>query len=320
MEILGILADSYTVGGGKRRIVDNSKNSRRVLVFETYSPKAFASIKEIDPDLRDRCVLISMLRTRADYPYPEAHLPIWQDIRDKSYRHLLTRWQGVKEIYLTAGEDVNNRVKELWKPIETILRLENVPDEEFQNIKEVFLESMLETQAELTDLEIELFEVVLEMLEKTKEKILTVDEIAAKLSNHGMTDKGVRTWVGKAIKQFSLSDRRAGRVNSKRAYVFSYDHVKSVFLRYHQTVGTGGQVVDDINNQLVTNDHLKNIGGNEVADATSLPLIKREVVTTEPLIHQDTDHLATKTTYLTPSQNKTTFNGVVEVEDILDEI
>ena len=75
-EILGILADSYTIGGGKRRLVHISDKKRRVLEFETYAPKAFASTKEIDPDLKDRCIQIVMLRATREYPYPEAFLPV----------------------------------------------------------------------------------------------------------------------------------------------------------------------------------------------------------------------------------------------------
>ena len=106
VELLGILADSYTVGGGKRRVIQITNKSRRVLEFETYSPKAFASTKEIDQDLKDRCIELNMVRAEKEYPYPEAFLPIWPELRDKLYRLLLTRWQEVREIYQTAGQGV----------------------------------------------------------------------------------------------------------------------------------------------------------------------------------------------------------------------
>jgi len=94
-----------------------------------------------------------MLRATKDYPYPEAHLPIWSELRDKLYRLLLTRWQKVKEIYPDTGKGIIQRVRELWRPIETILKLENVVEQEVDEIKPAFLESMIETQAELSDRE-----------------------------------------------------------------------------------------------------------------------------------------------------------------------
>ena len=37
VELLGLLADSYTVGGGRRRIVSiSNQGTRRVVEFETY--------------------------------------------------------------------------------------------------------------------------------------------------------------------------------------------------------------------------------------------------------------------------------------------
>src|SRR5574337_577008 len=98
--------------------------------FETYSPKAFASIKEIDSDLRDRCIEITMLRATKDFLEPEGFLPVWGELRDKLYRLLLTKWKEVREIYQITGEGVSHRVRELWRPIETILKLENVSPEE----------------------------------------------------------------------------------------------------------------------------------------------------------------------------------------------
>lgn len=236
IEILGLLTDSYTKGGGTRRIVNISNKKRSVMDFETYSPKAFASIKEIDSDLRDRCVEITMLRATRDFPEPEAFLPIWSNLRDKLYRLLLTKWQDVKQIYETTGAGMSHRVKELWRPIETILKLENVSEVEIQNIKDVFLESMQMTQAELSDHEYELFSVLLGMLEQQENKkgIFTVGEIAEKLSKEeGVKEKTVQVWVGRMLRQFSLFDYPCGRKNgNKRQYFFCYDHVKNIFERY----------------------------------------------------------------------------------------
>ena len=198
IEILGLLTDSYTKGGGTRRIVNISNKKRSVMDFETYSPKAFASIKEIDADLRDRCIEITMLRASKDFPEPEAFLLIWGDLRDKLYRLLLTRWKDAREIYQTTGAGVSHRVRELWRPIETILKLENVSEVEIQNIKDVFLESMQITQIELNDHEYELFSVLLEMLKQQENKkgVFTVGEIAEKLSKEEGGERKNRSGMG----------------------------------------------------------------------------------------------------------------------------
>jgi|Deesub1362A_J573_1020465.scaffolds.fasta_scaffold00319_22 Mn-dependent DtxR family transcriptional regulator len=296
-ELLGILADSYTPGGGKRRIVDISNKKRRVLEFETYSPKAFASIREIDVDLRDRCVLIPMLRTTKDYPYPEAYLPIWRDLRDKLYRLLLTKWRQVIELYQTSGEGVTQRVKELWRPLETVLRLENVSAEEIHAIKRFFLESMLETQTDLSDREEELFEILFKLLEDTEKGVFTVNDIASKLKpDNSTTEKGLQTWVGRKLRQFSLYDRQAGRKNGKRAYAFSLAHVRDVYRRYHLAGGITGDVVENQKDQAFMHDYLRNEADNRgnkvVIDTTST----NEVVISKALKNKDNDYHTTEAT------------------------
>lgn len=265
-EILGILTDSYTIGGGKRRIVVITNKSRKVVEFETYSPKAFASIKDIDSDLKDRCILFPMIRASREYPYPEAYLPIWGELRDKLYRLLLVKWKDAKEIYQTTGTGMSHRVRELWKPIETMLRLEDVPPEEQEGIKAVFLEAMQETQVELSDHENELFDTLLEMMEESDERVFSADEIAKRLHHdEGISEKAIQTWVGQIIKQMSLYTQKVGRKNGKRAYLFNYDHVKNIRNRYtSQTGGTGGQVVFHQQSQGISDDHLENTGGNDV--------------------------------------------------------
>lgn len=236
VELLGLLTDSYTRGGGTRRIVNISNKKRTVMDFETYSPKVFAAIREIDDDLRDRCVEITMLRATKDYPEPEAFLPIWGDLRDKLYRLLLTQWNETRKIYQTTGEGMSHRVRELWRPIETILRLENVSQEEIQNIKDYFLESMEITQVGLTDREYDLFDKLLKMLESEPERkgIFTVKEIADKLTcDEGVKERTIQTWVGRLLRQFSLYDYPCGRRDAgSKQYYFSYDHVKSIRERY----------------------------------------------------------------------------------------
>jgi hypothetical protein len=311
-ELLGILSDSYTPGGGKRRIVDMSNNKRRVLEFETYGPKAFASIKEIDPDLKDRCIHIPMIRATQDFPYPEPYLRVWGELRDKLYRFLLTRYSEIKEIYERTGEGVSQRVRELWRPLETALRLENVPEDEMGGIRSFFLESMLETQSELTDHEEELFQVLFALLEGGEKKVLSIQEIADCFKNEdGVSKRSLTTWTGKTLRQFSLYHRQAGRKDRKRAYLFSLDHVKDIYLRYQNIGGFSGNVVKSLEYQTDISDHIQKTGGSGTTECGTdidtdipLPLIgttsKNEVAHDNSLDNKDKYHLTEKTTEKLP--------------------
>lgn len=317
-EILGILADSYTIGGGKRRIVDISNKRRRVVEFGTYAPKAFASIREIDSDLKDRCIQITMLRAMKDYPYPEAFLPIWHGLRDKLYRLLLTKWREVRGIYQNTGEGVTQRVRELWRPIETILLLEKVSDEEIRAIRVFFLDSMMETQAELSESEVELFETLFEMLEDTKEGIYSAEEIATRINTRpkdGMSDKAMQIWTGRVLKQFSLYNEQVGRKNKKRAYRFTYDYVKNIFDRYHTSNGLYGRMVKPLDNKQSTVDHTKNVNGLYGKDTIEIPLNtigEKSMVTSEPLINKASDHNTIKTI---PISGNKPFLKTLEIEN-----
>jgi hypothetical protein len=249
VELLGILADSYTIGGGKRRVISITNKSRRVLEFETYSPKAFASISEIDTDLKDRCIELNMVRAEKEYPYPEAFLPIWPNLRDKLYRLLLTQWQAVREIYQAAGQGVKARVRELWRPIDAILILEKVPEDERVAIREAFLESMEETQTGLTDLEVALFEAIKALLGESEQGTFTTSDIVDKMGLPDTADfsRSKQTkWVGRTLNKLTLFTKREGRVKNRHSYLFTLEHVENIFNRY-QTNGMNGTSAESAN-------------------------------------------------------------------------
>ena len=147
-----------------------------------------------------------------------------------------------------------------------MLRLEGVPLEEQKEVMSVFLESMQETQVELSDHENGLFETLLEMLEESRQGIFSVWEIASRVRHDGvLSEKALQTWVGNIIKQMGIYTSPMPRKNKKRAYLFDYDRVKDIYDRYTlKTGGTGGKVVLAQQIQGIPGYHLKDIGGNEV--------------------------------------------------------
>lgn len=280
-EIVGILADSYRRYGGRRRVVELRVTGRRILEFETYAPKVFASYKDIHFDLKDRCIEIVMTKTEVDFPDTAVHYSMWSDIRDTLYRLLLTRWKDVMQIYPNTGKDMRNRTKELWRPIETVLILEKVPEDEVREIKTFFLESMHETQNELTENELGLFGVLRDILKERGKAILTATDIAKKLKPEYTTmndkeKKSLQSWIGKTLKLFKLWDREAGRIDTKRAYEFSIDRVEEILKKYASENNSSGIVVESRKNQGISGDNSqKNIvvdSGNGQESTTQLPL------------------------------------------------
>ncbi|MBF0556055.1 MAG: hypothetical protein HQK96_16140, partial [Nitrospirae bacterium] len=270
VDLVGLLADAYVRGGGKRRIVDMSNKTRRIVEFEVFSPKAFASFKEIAPDLKDRCILVSMIRAEEEYPEPEPFLSVWAEIRDILYRNLLMRWQEAEDVYVHTGAGVSHRVRELWRPLETVLTMEKVDDTERQAIFNYFMGSMIESQVELSDNEVSLFEALRELLKDSGGTgIFTSTDIAKRIKEDrikenkdvNVDEKSLTTWIGTLIKKFSLYDSHAPRKGNKRPYNFSYDHVEKIFNRYSETGGICGKVAYSKENQPSADSHLKNTGG-----------------------------------------------------------
>jgi len=246
-ENIGFHADSYTIDGGKKRLVTQGSNGmRQVQEFEAYSPKGYASLTEIDEDLRDRCILIPMVRATKEYEYPAGYSPIWHDLRDSLYRLLLTRWTLALEIYPNTGMNLTQRPRELWRPLETVLRLENVGSEEIENLKRAFCLSIAETQDELSDRERVLID-ALSLLTETKKddpngvslssmdimlqmkKIATAMQLDLGFDN----DKKYTTWIGKNIKRMSLASTRDPKKIAKRhCYIFHYNHIRDINSRF----------------------------------------------------------------------------------------
>ncbi|MCX5803485.1 MAG: DUF3854 domain-containing protein [Proteobacteria bacterium] len=267
IELLGLLADSYTPGGGKRRIVHITNKSRKVVEFETYSPKAFASIKEIDSDLKDRCIEIIMIRAAREYCYPEPFLPIWGELRDKLYRLLLTQWREVREIYQTAGLDMTQRIRELWRPLDTILTLENVLEEERQTIKNAFLESMLETQTGLSELEEKLIQAIDDLLGYSGQGVFTTTEITEKMDLPDIEEfkkKDQVRWAGRTVNKLYLYTKKLGRSGNKHKYLFDREHLNNILKRYKIDDFNGATA--ESNTDATLQDAIEKSGNGATAD------------------------------------------------------
>lgn len=115
---IGLLADSYKRAGGKRKIISGS----RVLEFETYGPKAFASTTELDFDLSDRCFRIDMRKASRRTPDVNPDAPVFAQLRDALYRFALGRFKDVRVTYKDMSVD-GSRKGELERALRTIRKL-----------------------------------------------------------------------------------------------------------------------------------------------------------------------------------------------------
>lgn len=207
--LVGLLADSYKKAGGKRRVVEVSKAGRTVLEFSTYGPKAFASTKQLDPDLADRCIRIAMTRTRQRLPDLEGWEPVWAELRDKLYRFALGAFREVIQNYQEIKGD-GTRIGELWRPLWAVLKALGVDQRDIELIRILFMAGAIEGQHELTQWESILFEVLREKAEFHDSFEMTAEEILGSMDIEGEHQPGVK-WIGNSLSRFSLYSKRLAR-------------------------------------------------------------------------------------------------------------
>ena len=106
-ELKEILVDGYKKGGGKRRVIDISNSGRKVIEFDSYCPKVFASLEPLPDDLADRTFTINMAPASKIYPSPSASKRDWKQIRTDMVKLMLTIYREVNT-YIMASSN-------LWK-------------------------------------------------------------------------------------------------------------------------------------------------------------------------------------------------------------
>ncbi|MCX6760449.1 MAG: hypothetical protein NTW46_03865 [Candidatus Nealsonbacteria bacterium] len=244
-ELLDILTDSYKKSGGKRRVVNfDKKKSREVLEFETYSPKVFASIRELPEDLRDRCFIVPLVRSQKNFPSPDDENENWKEIRGNLYKLLLTSYDlvanyyAVRKIEYKNQSDIVGRELELWLPLEVIFTAFGI-DDEVEPAKKRFLSQYGFAEYEPSDIEEEVAKAILNQFQDKSEAILTPKEISELIDvdffSAGETPKQRAAKVGWAIKKFNLSSEKKSRTKEGVRYLFEKDKVESIYKSYFKT-------------------------------------------------------------------------------------
>jgi len=244
-ELLDILADSYKKSGGKRRVMNlDKRKGREVLEFETYSPKAFASVKELPEDLRDRCLVVPLIKSQKNFPDPDDNNENWREVRGEIYQLQMTNYDfvsssyTVKKIEYRQSQEILGRSLELWLPFEIILGCFGA-GEKIVESKKRFLSQYGFTEYEPSELEEEVIKAILSQLQDKSEAILTPKGISEFIDVEAFypsdTPKQKAAKVGWAIKKFNLSSERKPRTKDGVRYLFEKSRVEGIHKSYFKT-------------------------------------------------------------------------------------
>ena len=242
-DMLDILTDSYKRSGGKRRIVEFDKNKgRKVVEYETYGPKAFASIRELPEDLRDRCLIIPIVRSKKNFLDPDNGGARWKALRGKLYRLVIDQYGNADANYTALrigyekSGDMIGRELELWLPLETILECVGHRDL-VAEAKARFLSWYSFAEYEPSELEEAVIRILREQFDTENADEITVSpkDVAERIdpdcfrSNDTPNQRAVK--VGWAIKKFNLASQKA-RVGKGQSYRFQKEKVEIAYWNY----------------------------------------------------------------------------------------
>ena len=251
-QMKGILADSYKRLGAVRKVIRQSGGRRSILEFSAYGPKAFASTTELDPDLVDRCCRFNMKRTNLALPDFMGYEPLWLELRDQLYRFLLTKWREVQQEYHAIPSNGTRR-GELWKPLASVLKVCNVPEEEQTQIRTAFNECTAQTRSAMSVQEVAIFQVLKDEADRHAAFTLSSQEMTSLLKPLLDCDAWITPQaVGKLIKKYGLATEYVKKTRKKQLYYsFTQDIVMDAIERY--------KIRD-----MMTAPEFKNTGGDEI--------------------------------------------------------
>jgi hypothetical protein len=246
-DFLDVLTDSYKRAGGSVRKMVQNKNGWDLEEFEAYGPKAFASINQLPEDLRDRCIVVPLIRSNKNYPPVNEENNIWREIRSELYILLISQFIFFESTYLlkTSEYKENNaifgRKLELWLPIETVLRSVFTNEEEIESAKKRFLSRYEFASYQTSEIEVAVIETIILLMEDKQEIILRPKEIALKINTELFDEddkftfanqKQKSTIVGRAINKFNLATQKLGRDSQGERYLFSKEQIEKIYQGY----------------------------------------------------------------------------------------
>jgi len=246
-DFLDVLTDSYKRAGGNVRKMVANKNNWNLEEFEAYSPKAFASISQLPEDLRDRCIVIPLIRSNKNYPSINEEDGIWKEIRSGLYTFLIREFLYVGQMYTLkefeykSSNEIFGRPLELWLPIESILKSVFVNVEEIELAKKRFLSRYEFSSYQTSEIEVAVIETIISLMGDKQEITLRPKEIALKIDTelfdeddkfNFASQKQKATIVGRAINKFNLATQKLGRDSQGERYLFTKEHLEKIHTGY----------------------------------------------------------------------------------------
>ena len=131
--LCNLILESYKKGSN-RIITEFKGRIRYKTYFETYSPKCFASHNDLQEDLRDRCLIIPLIKSSArNFPSPLSSLTDWKQVRLRLIMSLIKNYQKSQLIASRTNEFLTmpsgkGRELELWIPLQVILETYDCKD------------------------------------------------------------------------------------------------------------------------------------------------------------------------------------------------
>jgi hypothetical protein len=214
-------------------MITQGKGTKRTYrSYSLYGAKGFATTKPLDLDLLDRCILISMRKSKKPLADLCGNEPIWADLRDGLFRFLLCRYAEVQEAY-QAIESTGNRQGELWRPLEAVARVIGLPEAEISEIRQTFYLCTAKTKAEPSQAELLMLQAIADAAATAAgDFLMTAQQIQSAIApSLPKKDLPSVQWIGQKIAVYGLykADGKVKRSKRKETfYNFSPGHVKAI--------------------------------------------------------------------------------------------
>jgi len=248
-DFLDVLTDSYKRGGGSVRKMIAVKNNWILEEFEAYGPKAFASINQLPEDLRDRCIVIPLIRSKRNHPQINEEDSMWIEIRNDLYILLLNNFVFTELSYnlirakYKESVSVLGRQLELWLPIEAIQSSVFVLEEEIESSKKRFQSRYDFASYQTNEIEVAVICTIISLMKDKEEMVLRPKDIASEISPEMFEDdddfsfaskKQKASKVGRAIMKFNLATSKLPRDNQGERYLFQRDQLQKIHNSYFE--------------------------------------------------------------------------------------
>ena len=219
----------------------NKDNAMAVETFQTYSPKAIASINKVDETLSSRGITITMIKT-GDKKKGNVVIRkdgwIWGVLRDRLRVLFLILASEANKIYRNDNEinQLSCRKNELWSTLLVIARL--VGDDAFTKLKEIALKTTGEEEQVIDEWDTH-------FLFSLKDLLVSGDgfyfgkEIKAKMESRMEPDQAYKLtsrWVGEAIRRFGFVTKTRTATGYK--YMIKKSLVDDLMSRYQLGVAS----------------------------------------------------------------------------------